>query len=133
MSPILQTGPMSVGAGPLTAGGAAQDPQAAAPKGLPSAGWKASVALHSLFLTRKVASTSATLSGLSSCTVWPTAGNTCIWNFPCICPTVRSLSSRSTPASSNSLAALASRNRFESPWNQPDQWRSEAARSTLQE
>lgn len=29
--------------------------------------------------------------------VWPQFAITCIWNFPCICPTARSLSNLSTP------------------------------------
>ena len=49
----------------------------------------------------------------------------------CICPTVNSLSRRSTPASRSILAAGASRKRCESPWNQPCQCGSLAARSTL--
>lgn len=41
-----------------------------------------------LCLTMKVAIASATLSGTSSCTAWPQAGRTCIWNLPTMRPII---------------------------------------------
>lgn len=109
-----------------------------------------------LCLTMKVATTSATLSGTSSCTACPQAGSTCIWNFPaahkavnyrrlafnkknvresrgapCIWPTVNSRSNLSTPASSNIFGAATLRNADERPLNHPDQYCSVFARSIL--
>lgn len=50
---------------------------------------------------------------------------------PCIWPTVKSLSNRSTFASIKSFCSGHLRKFFESPWNQPDQYFSVAQRSIL--
>ena len=90
------------------------------------------MASANLFRTRKVAKICATFSGTSSWIAWPACGRTCIWNLPCICPTVRSLSSLSTPAKTNILAAGTLKNLADSPANQPVQCRSVLPKSIRQ-
>ena len=58
---------------------------------------------------------SATWSGASSCTAWPLFGTTCIWNLPCIWPTVRSRSRRSTPARRSNFGQSHDKNSFDKP------------------
>ena len=93
---------------------------------------KLSSGLANLLRTKKVDKISATFSGTSSWTAWPACGKICIWNFPCIWPTVRSLSNLSTPANSKSFDAETDRNFELKPSNQLFQWGSDLQRSTLQ-
>ena len=73
-----------------------------------------------------------TLSGTSSCIACPACGKICIWNFPCICPMVRSLSNLSTPAKTSNLDADTDKNFELNPSNQLVQCGSDLQRSTLQ-
>lgn len=80
---------------------------------------------------RKDAIQSATWSGASSCTAWPLLGTTCIWNLPCIWPTVKSRSRRSTPARRSNFGHSHDKNNFDKPENQPCQKCSVFDRSIL--
>lgn len=84
------------------------------------------------FLFQKATSSRAILPGSSSCTAWPELGNTNIWNLPCICAIVMSLSSRSVPARIKSLAVRDERNFCVNPVNHSFQYCSEATRSVRQ-
>ena len=98
---------------------------------------------------------SATLSGTSSCTACPHAGNTCIWNLPnksrysfnifiniqikfniniipCIWPTVSCLSNLSTPASNRTFGTGTFKNAVDRSLNHPNQCCSVRDKSILQ-
>ena len=94
--------------------------------------WKcSSTGWTSLFRMRNDAIQSATWSGASSCTAWPLLGTTCIWNLPCIWPTVKSRSRRSTPARRSNFGHSHDKNNFDKPENQPCQKCSVFDRSIL--
>ncbi|KAI6875865.1 hypothetical protein KC323_g70 [Hortaea werneckii] len=74
----------------------------------------------------------AAFSGTSSCTKCPASGITCNWNFPCICPIMRSLSNRSVPARISNFAPLPLRNFSDMPLNQSSHQGAVALRSVRQ-
>jgi hypothetical protein len=56
----------------------------------------------------------------TSCNICPTLGTTAIWNFPCICPIMSSLSSRSVPARTSKRAVRTERKELDRDVNQSD-------------
>ena len=92
-----------------------------------------SFAWANLFLGKNVVKNSAILSGISSCTAWLAWGRTCTWNFPCIYPTVKSLSSMSILARMSVFVAGTIRNFDNKLINQHTQWTSVWAKSILHE
>lgn len=72
------------------------------------------------FLAQNSFNSCASLLGESSCKECPTSGSTLSWNLPCIWPMVNSVSNRSVPARTSSLAVRRAKNFLDMPSNQPD-------------